>query len=255
MTIKLAHEGPISRVIMDNPPMNLMTIEFMDELVALHREADAHPKTRVIITESAIPGMFSNGLDPGYVLKTPESERAHIFRGVGRMLHGLFALKKPHICRISGPAMAGGAVLAITADFRYFEAEHGRMSFSEPKVGLPIPQAISSVIAHFCHPTHLRDVVMFAANMDAQTALEYGIADGVATGAAYDEMIAKQAERLSRLSPTVMRTTKQGLRCEILPKAEQLAIGDPAFETFTRNQFLGEGLSALVEGRFPNFEA
>ena len=74
MSIELIHEGPVSIVTLNTPPMNLLEIETMDLLVDLHREADAHPDTRVIVTRSAVPNMFSNGLNPQYVLAmSPEA--------------------------------------------------------------------------------------------------------------------------------------------------------------------------------------
>ncbi len=255
MTITIKKEGLVSTVILDEPPQNLMTIAFMDELVEAHKEADAHPDTRVIITASAVPGMFSNGLDPAYVLERSKRERVPIFRAVGRMLHGLFSLGKPHIAKITGPAMAGGAILAITADFRFFETEQGRMSFSEPKVGLPIPESVAVVIRHFCNPAYLREVVLLARNMDAAFAVASGMADGAAPADKLEEMVYKQAERLARLSPSIMKTTKRGLRREILPRTEAFQHGDPAFDQFVGDQFLGEGLTALVENRFPRFQS
>ena len=255
MKVSVQHEGVVSRVILDNPPLNLLDIETMDALVDAHKEADAHPETRVILTESAVPHVFCNGLDPQYVLSLEEGKRTDVFRAVGRMLHGLFSLGKPHISLIKGPAMAGGAVLAITSDFRIFDVEHGRLSFSEPKVGLPIPEAITAVIKQYCARPFLRDVVMLAKNMDARQAMLAGLADSAAKPEGFDEVVQKLVERLARLSPSVLKETKRGMRCEALVKTAAFLEGDAAFDRFVGDGFLGEGLKALVEERFPNFKA
>lgn len=253
MTVTLKQHGWVSVVTFDAPPLNLMTIEIMDRLVEAHREADADPETRVILTTSAVPGMFSNGLDPTYVLGFEAERRPQIFRAVGRMLHYLFELSKPHICKVSGPAMAGGAILAITADFRAFDNEHGRLSFAEPKVGLPIPKAVVRVIEHFCRPAKLREVIMLGKNMDAKEALAAGIADIASSGDELDKAIQKLAERLCRLSPAVLAATKRDMRGNILELTRQCAESQPDFDRFLGDDFLGEGLRALVEGRFANF--
>lgn len=255
MTLRLEHQGPVSRVILDYPPQNLLTIDIMDGIVEAHREAASRAGTRVILTESAVPGMFSNGLDPQYVLNFAETERVQVFRAVGRMLHGLFSLDKPHICKITGPAMAGGAILAITADFRLFDTEHGRISFSEPKVGLPIPGAVQAVIGQFSQPRYLRDIVLMAKNLDAPAALAAGLADGAASGNDLDEMVRKWAERLVRLSPSVLAATKKAMREKVRHETAAFLEGDPRFDRFTGDQFLGEGLRALVDQRFPRFDA
>ncbi|MDJ0838243.1 MAG: enoyl-CoA hydratase/isomerase family protein [Acidobacteriota bacterium] len=252
MTIDVIHEGPISRVVFNNPPFNLMNIDIMDELVTAHREAAARPETRVILTTSAIEGVFSNGLDPAYVVNTPHKERPAIFRAVGRMIYNLFAMEKPHIAVVNGPAMAGGAILALTADFRYFDADHGRMSFSELKVGLPLPAAAIAAINCFCRRDKLREVVM-GANMDAAAARETGLCDGMASGDDFRELVEKAAGRLARLSPTALAETKRNLRAEVLPKVAQLKDrGDEMLE-YTGDDMLGEGLRAIMEKRFANF--
>ena len=253
MSIDVVHDGMISRIVFNTPPMNLMTIEILDSLVAAHQEADARKDTRVIVTQSALPGMFSNGLDPQYVLAKSPQERTPIFRAVGRLLHHLVHLRKPHICAINGPAMAGGAILAITADFRLFDQEHGRLSFSEPKVGLPIPRAVIAVIRRFCAAPYLRDVIMLGKNMDAADALKFGLADGAANGADLAALTDKLAERLARISPTVMQEIKRGLIDGLAPLTEAMTEREPSFDHFVGDDFLGEGLSALVEQRFAKF--
>ncbi len=254
MKVTVDHGNAVSTITLNNPPLNLLDIETMDALVAAHLEADAHPETRLVLTRSALPGVFCNGLDPIYVLRLSPEERVAIFAAVGRMLDSLFRMGKPHIAAINGPAMAGGAILAITADFRVFDADHGRLSFSEPKVGLPIPQPVSAVISLSCAPQALRDVVLLGKNMDAAAALEAGLADAVASGAAFEETLAKLIDRMARLSPKVMRETKCGYRRHLYPLTEQLTRPDSAFSHFVGDDFLGEGLRALVEKRFPKFD-
>ena len=50
------------------------------------------------------------------------------------------------------------------------------------KVGIPVPSGISDLIGAVCHRPHLRDITMLGKNLDAQHALEAGLADGAATG-------------------------------------------------------------------------
>lgn len=256
-TITVSHQGAVSTITLNSPPMNLMTIEMLDALAEAHREADAHPDTRVMVTRSGIDGMFCNGLDPQYVLDHDSDGRLEIFRAIGRMAHGIYALTKPHITVINGPAMAGGAVLAILSDYRYFEEEKGRISFAEVKVGIPVPSGIIDLVTAVCHRPYVRDVLMLGKNMSAQQALEAGLADAVAPADKLDGVVAKQAERLSRLSLDVLRKVKAHMRAPLLPTLANTLQGDAKsheFAQFVEAPYLGEGLTALVEGRPPAFE-
>ncbi|MCB1042682.1 MAG: enoyl-CoA hydratase/isomerase family protein [Acidobacteria bacterium] len=253
MTVHLDHSDLVSTVNFEKPPMNLLTLDDMRSLVEAHQLADAHPNTRVIITRSGVPGMFSNGLDPHYVLSLTNTQRIDVFQGVADMFCALVHLKKPHLAVIEGPAMAGGAILALTADYRGFEVQKGRISFSEPKVGLPIPQAVVKAIASVVPSRYLRDVVMLAANLDAPASLEFGLADAVGNEKEIQTWVETTATRLARLSPAVVQTTKATLRHSVRESAQQFAKDLGGFATFVGDAFLGEGLRALVENRHPNY--
>lgn len=250
--VTLEHIGPASVVTLNRPPFNLLNLDVLNALVDAHVQADAHPQTRVIVTKSAVPQVFSLGLDPAYVIATPPEQRGEIFLGVGRLLHRLFALKKPHVTVIPGPAMAGGAILAIGSDVRVMERHAGRLSFSEPKVGLPIPRALQAVIAHFCNPAQFREVV-WGKNMTADEAHQAGLADVLTDADGLEAATQKQVERFARLSPLVLAATKRAMREKILELTEPFMDGDAEFSQFVGEEFLGEGLRALVEKRAPRF--
>lgn len=255
--ITLSHEGPSSIVTLDLSPFNLLDAEIMDRLVAAHREADSHDGTRVIVTRSGLEGMFCNGLNPLTVLEADHAGRRAIFEGVARLAAGLYTLRKPHIAVINGPAMAGGAVLAILADFRYMDADRGAICFAEAKVGVPIPEGLVSVIGNVCLPSAMREVVMLGKNFDPASALAVGLVDGIASGAALEELVAKQVSRLARLSLDVLIACKASLRAAVLPKAtDAFATSNTNakhFMEFIGDDYLGEGLRAFMEGRQPVF--
>jgi len=256
MSIDLVHENHASIITFTKPPMNLLDTETMNALIEAHQEADQHPGTRVIVTRSGIDGIFCNGLNPKVVLETPVEDRQIIFNAVGRMLHDLLFLKKPHIAELNGPAMAGGAILAITADFRYMHAEKGRFCFAEAKVGLPVPKSVIGAIQLFCHPSAVREVAMLGKNMDAAFAHRCGLVDGLAdSGEDLAELVRVQTARLARLSPAVLAATKQGLRDHLFEVTKTFADRPGEFMRFCGPEFLGEGLTALVEGRPPVFKA
>jgi len=251
-TIAVTHEGMVSTVTLTNPPFNLLDVEIMDNLLATHREADENTQTRVIVTRSGLEGMFCNGLNPLLVLESDLAGRLAFFDAVGRMVHGLYSLQKPHIAVLNGPAMAGGAVLAITADFRYMDQERGALCFAESKVGVPVPEGLVAVIAGVCSPAMLREVVLLGKNLKPDLAMATGLVDGLADAAGLNELVDTQIARLARLSPGVLAATKAALRMHVLTKTEKLAQHSGAdFAQFLGDAYLGEGLRAYLDGRQP----
>ncbi len=253
--ISVTHDGLVSTVMYTNPPFNLLDIEIMDALVAAHHEADAHSVTRAIVTRSGIDGMFCNGLNPMTVLEADLEGRKEMFAAVGRLVHGLYALKKPHIAVLNGPAMAGGAVFAITADFRYMDQGRGALCFAEAKVGVPVPEGLASVIAGVCSPAMLREVVMLGKKLDPAQALAAGLVDGIAPSDGLEELVTTQVARLSRLSCDVVKACKASLRAPVLAKTTGMLTESEgeAFAQFLTADYLGEGLTAFLEGRPPVF--
>jgi len=252
--ITVSHEGAASTLTMSQPPFNLLEPETIDALVEAHQEADRHPETRVIVLRSSLEGMFSNGLNPMLLLDTDSGGRMEFFRAVGRMISGLYSLEKPHIAVCNGPAMAGGAVLAILADFRFMDEIRGRMAFAESKVGVPIPEPLVNIIRMVCAPQHLRDVVLMGKNLSAAQAQEAGLVDEIALTEDLEGLVQKHIERIARLSPGVLKATKRSIRGPILRTlSEDSAHIGNEFEQFVADDYLGEGLKAFMEGRPPVF--
>ena len=75
-----------------------------------------------------------------------------------------------------------------------------------------------------------------------------GLADGVATGDELEELVAKQAERLSRISPSINAENKRNLRRLTASIGEDMG-SDSRFAQYVTDEFLGEGIGLLVGQR------
>ncbi len=255
--VTVQHVGLVSTITFNKPPLNLMDAATLDALLVAHQAADAHPETRVMVTRSGVDGIFGNGLDPAHMLSLSQHDRIDVFRAVGRMMQGIYGCMKPHISVINGPAMAGGAVLAVLSDFRYIDEDKGRICFAEAKVGVPIPAGATEMLRVFCQPNWLVEVTMMGKNLNAKLCLEAGLADGIAPADKLEAMVQKQIDRITRLSPAVLRSIKEGIRGPILERIDGMLQGDDdathEFGLFAGDEYLGEGLTALLEGRAPVF--
>ena len=253
-SVEVSHQDLVSFVTITKGPYNLLTNELITEIIAAHQKADEYEGTRIIVTRSGVPNMFSHGLDPQYVLDKNQKERSDVFKYIAKLFYGLYSLNKIHICLVEGPAMAGGAVLALTSDFRYFQKESGRISFSETKVGLPMPKALASAIRAVCSPSYFNDIVLLGRNMDAQDALVCGLADEVVEASQFDDFCAKQFSRMSRLSQKVLSHTKKHNRADTLTLALEFVENQNDLYEFLTDDYLGEGLRSLLEKRYPHYQ-
>src|SRR4051812_32933870 len=107
----------VAEILLNNPPVNGITDELLDTLMATLRQAGADPAVRAVILGSAVPGRFCGGLDlPRFRQRTP----AEVHSIVGKLyfeLHELqSSLPKPVIAAITGAVRGGGMSIAITCD-------------------------------------------------------------------------------------------------------------------------------------------
>ena len=251
--VQVEHQGVRSTVWLNYAPLNLLTYERIQEIIKAHQAADCEPSTRVIVTRSRLPQIFSHGLDPEYLLKKNEVERAAAFQGISDLLYHMMGLKKPLIAAVEGDTFAGGAVLAATADFRLFHQEHGKLSFAEAKVGLAMPRAMIQMLSSFVSPGALREVVMMGKNFDAPAALQAGIANGVYGGPQFEKALDDWCTKLARLHPLVHEVNKGHINKKARNMARKLCRSDKAYRPFMGAGLLEEGLKSVVEKRPPKF--
>lgn len=247
-------ENNIATITFNNPPFNLLDLDSMGALIDAHAAADANEDVKVIVTRSGIEGMYSNGVNPAVILEGDQAKLEATFAEVGRLVHTLYSMNTPHITVVNGPAMAGGAVLAVLADWRYFIDGAGEISFAEVKVGIPLPGGVSAIIRQICQPSALNDVVLGAGRYDAQAAKEIGLCDVVAPAGEIDSLVTKHAGRLCRVSRGVVRETKAQLRAATREVTARMTQGDmSSLAPFLGAAYLGEGVTAFIEGRRPVF--
>src|SRR5438094_1624970 len=123
--LRLERQGPLAVLTLDRPPANALNREFFVALcttLPALRASDVHG---VVVTGTG--RFFSAGLDLFEILTYQGAEASAFMARFDDGFTGLFALEKPVVAAVNGHAIAGGAVLAATADFR-LAAEGGAAS-------------------------------------------------------------------------------------------------------------------------------
>jgi enoyl-CoA hydratase len=126
----------VAEILINNPPVNGLTHEVMDALMAALARASADPQVRCVIIASAVPGRFCGGLDLGTFLGgTPADKHAMVQKLYARLCDVQFDLGKPCIAAITGAARGGGMSLAISCDMMV-AADNSTFGYPELDVGL-----------------------------------------------------------------------------------------------------------------------
>ncbi len=242
-------EGVVRLSISNPDKRNALDHAILDRLTELLRSLDA---PCVVLTGRR--GMFSSGYDIGDIPEdvfADEAEKlvAHPYTAA------LLALEEyPYatVAALTGPAIGGGLELALACDMRV--AHDGIV------VGMP-PARLGLVYSHTGLRRFLdalgeprtRELFLLGRNVDARTALQWGLVNRVVAESELEDASLELAEELASNAPLAIAGNKRALR-ELLRASAQL---DPDVErelvalrrACFASEDLKEGVRAFAEKR------
>jgi enoyl-CoA hydratase/carnithine racemase len=134
----------------------------------------------------------------------------------------------PVIARLPGWCLGGGLEVAAACDFR-IAAHDARFGMPEVRVG--IPSVIhAALLPRLIGWGRARWLVMTAENIDASTALAWGLVDAVAPEGGLDTAVEHTVKSILECGPEALRAQKELLRkWEELPLTESVNLSVGAF--------------------------
>ena len=141
-SIRYVDDGQVARITLNRPPLNIMTLETLDDLDAAIAHAAAVPALKVLVI-AATGRAFSAGVAVEDHLGDRVGPTLDAFHSVFRRLH---AVECVTIAAVQGAALGGGAELATFCDV-VVASDAAAFGQPEIKVGVFPPSASGSSIA------------------------------------------------------------------------------------------------------------
>lgn len=245
----------VAEIRLNNPPVNAITMAFLDALMEALRRADTDPEVRAVTIASALPGRFSAGLDiPAFLTNSPEQVHAVVSK-LYVQLHELQAgLGKPSIAAVTGAVRGGGISIAITCDM-IVAADDATFGYPEMEVGL-LPAIHYTHLPRIVGRYRAFDLLFTGRTFDAREAMNLGLVSRLAPEARVAEEARNVARVLAAKSPTLMRMGKRGFTRAIDNGYRQGAGNAVDLITAVSMTRDGrEGLQAFAEKRKPTWGA
>ena len=250
--IRYSVQDGVAEILLDRPPVNAISIEFVDGVLDAFRRAGADPEVRAVVLASAHK-VFCAGLDLDIVRGKTGIEMKSFLE---RLYFGLndvqYRLGKPSIAAVDGAARAGGMTLAVSCDM-VVAGEKATFGYPEIDVGL-IPAI------HFVHlprlvGRHQAFAPLFLGEpFDVQTAFRYGIVSEIVPAGTALERARALAAKLASKSPAVMRLGRdafmRAVDTDYRRSVENVA---ETFAVIAGTEDCQEGLNAFVEKRPPRW--
>ena len=221
--IRRERQGPLAVLRLDKARGNAIDEALVDELLRACAEMEADDGVRGVLLASANPKLFCPGLD---LVGLVEFDRPHLERfmhAFGRMLVSLFGLRKPMVAAVSGHAVAGGCILALTADWRVLRSGVS-IGLNEVKVGVPLPLSVSALLRATVPQGALSRVALLGRNFADEDALAAGLADELAPAEAFEGACLARLQEFAEKDPYSLAVTKKYLRADAL---QQMKAEDP----------------------------
>lgn len=250
-------EGPdpagIVRVVLDRPPANALDGGFIAAVGAAARTVAGQRAARVVVVESAVPGMFMAGADLGFI--QANWHRIDEVAGELRAAFGAWAaLGVPTIGALSGHALGGGCEFALTFDFRCMARGRGRFGLPEAQRGLLAAGGGTQRLARLVGVGRALDLAVRGRVLDADEAERIGLVTAACDAGDLEATVRGLAEELAGLAPKTVAATKAVIRAGIeRPLEEALSLEIEAMVGLTATEDAAEGVRSFLEGRPPRF--
>jgi cyclohexa-1,5-dienecarbonyl-CoA hydratase len=245
--ITLDLEPPVARIVLNNPPLNVIDIPMMDELAEALTEIEARIEISVLIIRGS-QRAFSGGVD--VAAHTPDNVEQMLtkFHGVIRTL---VASKKVTIAAVHGHCLGGGAELAMVCDLAY-TSELATWGFPEIKLACYPPVAVAALAA-LIGQKQAADLILTGRTITGREAASIGLVNAVVPEIDLDHTVQEAVHHLSQLSPAALAITKKAIYAwdsihfdKGLARAEKIYLDE-----LIRTEDAAEGINAFVEKRPP----
>jgi enoyl-CoA hydratase/carnithine racemase len=244
----------VRRLVLSNPAKrNALDHAILDGIAAAVRAAGEDPDVRCLVLTGA-GGMFSSGYDIGDIADevfAEEAEKlvAHPFTSA---IEALEATDLPTVAALPGATIGGGLELALACDLRI--ARDGiALGMPPAKLGLVYSHTGLRRFLRIIGEARTRQLFLLGRNVDARTALDWGLVNAVVGEGELDDTALDWARELAANAALSIQGTKRILRALTAAQgpldpeveAELIALREASFAS----EDLREGVRAFAEKR------
>ncbi len=246
--IRLHIDTQVARITLENPPVNVIDLPMMAELIAAMEHIEERADVSVIVFSGS--GVdFSAGVDIN--AHTPDNARDMLVQ-FHSVIRSLVSTKKVTIAEVRGNCIGGGAELALMCDM-IFCTEGARFQFPEIQLACFPPVAVVALAAAIGQK-RAAEMILTGNIVHGDEALHFGLAnDAAADENELSEVVQEVTARLASLSPAALALTKKVLYAwEAIHFDKGLKRSEAVYiDELMKTDDAREGILAWVEKREP----
>jgi enoyl-CoA hydratase/carnithine racemase len=245
--------GPITTLTLENPPLNLVTVELIRALDRALADVEADHGVRCVVVTGTGERAFCAGSD----VREFESLQGRV--GDGKLLlekavyRRLARLPVPSIAAIQADALGGGLELALCCDLRVADVG-AKLGLPEVRLGVMPGSGGTQRLPRIVGVAKAKELVLMGEIIDATEAAAIGLVNRVAPAGRSVEVAMTMAETIASRGPLAVTEAKRALDIAgDVPLDEGLARELDASERIFASRDMLEGAQAFFEKRDPGF--
>jgi enoyl-CoA hydratase len=197
-------QDSVATITMDDGKVNVLTLAMLAELDAALNRAAAD---RAVVVLTGRDRAFSAGFDLA-VLRAGGAEAADLLRAGFDLAARLLAFPTPVLVACPGHAVAMGAFLVLSGDYRIGAGGPYKLTANEVAIGMTMPRAAVEICRQRLTPACFSRAVVLAEVFPPENAVAAGFLDRVVPAAELAEAAAATAAELARLDLDAHAATK-----------------------------------------------
>ena len=238
---------PAARIVLSNPPLNVIDVPMMDELRAALEQIEARPEISVIVFAGSEQA-FSSGVD--IAAHTPDKIR-QMLTAFHNVIRSVVDSSKLTVASVRRHCLGGGAELALMCDVVYASPD-SVWGFPEIKLAC-YPPVASVALSAIVGQKLAAELILTGRTLSGEEALAAKLVNGLAEDP--ETLVAECVQRVSQLSTAAISMAKKALYSwdaihfdKGLARAEQIY-----FDDLMKTADAQEGIAAFMERRRPKW--
>lgn len=151
---------------------------------------------------------FSIGFDLPVLLKLQRADMTQFLYSFNELSLNLFTLPLPTCCTITGHAIAGGNILALTTDYRFAAAGKKLIGLNEIKLGIPVPHLADLMLRQIVSERVATAMLYAGEFMTLVEAKQNGLVDEVFPPEEIETQALKKISKLAELPSVAFAAIK-----------------------------------------------
>lgn len=253
--VRYSIENRIATLVIENPPVNALSREVMEELDKALDELKENDEVKVVILAAAGQIAWIAGADINEIEKLNSKDEAYqLVKQAQSIANKLERLGKPSIAAIHSLCLGGGLELALACTFRI---AGDKAKFGQPEINLGIIPGMGGTqrLTRLVGRANALRLILTGEQIPAQEAYRIGLVDAVVPS---DRVIMVSKDFAGRIAqkglPSIRAALKAVYEGEDMTLDEGLDLEARLFAELCETEDKKEGIRAFKEKRRPVFK-